>query len=105
MLVTFSSDAYADITLFGDQAMQLIEMMGHSRVVPGAILAADVPAALATLQRAITNTADVTKDTDKNDDDDDETKEDQVPLSTRAFPLLQLLHAAASENADVLWHN
>ena len=46
MLVTFSTTAYADITMFGGVAVTLLEMMGHSGTVPGAILTADLPAAL-----------------------------------------------------------
>ena len=46
MLITFKSDAYADIIMFGDIAERLLKMMGHSGTVPSAILADDVPAAL-----------------------------------------------------------
>ena len=53
MLVTFTTDAHADITMFGDVALAMLKMMGHSATVPGAILAADVPAALAKLTAAI----------------------------------------------------
>ncbi|OFZ98258.1 MAG: hypothetical protein A2Z44_09265 [Betaproteobacteria bacterium RBG_19FT_COMBO_58_11] len=53
MLVTFTTDAYADITMFGDVALATLKMMGHSATVPGAILAADVPAALSRLTAAI----------------------------------------------------
>ncbi len=53
MLVTFTTDAYAGITLFGNVALAMLKMMGHSTTVPGAILAADVPAALSRLRAAI----------------------------------------------------
>ena len=53
MLVTFSCPAYADITMFGDVAVRLIKLMGHSGTVPGALLAADVQAALARLEAAV----------------------------------------------------
>lgn len=53
MLVTFTTDAYADITMFGDIALAMLKMMGHSKTVPGAILAADVPMALDRLKAAI----------------------------------------------------
>jgi len=53
MLVTFTTKAYADITMFGDVALALLKKMGHSATVPGAILAADVPAALSKLTAAI----------------------------------------------------
>jgi len=42
MLVTFTTDAYADITMFGDVALAMLKMMGHSATVPSAILEADV---------------------------------------------------------------
>ena len=53
MLITFSTKAYADITMFGDVALHLIHLMGHSGSVPGAILAEDVPAALEKLKAAL----------------------------------------------------
>ncbi len=42
MLVTFSTDAYASITIFGDVALSMLEKMGCSATVPGAIQAPDV---------------------------------------------------------------
>ena len=53
MLVTFTTKAYADITMFGDVALSMLKMMGHSGTVPSAIRAADVPAALSRLKAAI----------------------------------------------------
>ena len=49
MIVTFTTKAYTDITMFGDVALSLLNMMGHSGTVPSAILAADVPEALTQL--------------------------------------------------------
>ena len=46
MLVTFTTQGSANITLFGDIALAMLKMMGHSATVPGAILAEDVPVAL-----------------------------------------------------------
>lgn len=53
MLITFTTDAHANITMFEDDALTMLKMMGHSATVPGAILAADVPAALSRLTAAI----------------------------------------------------
>jgi hypothetical protein len=53
MLVTFSTKAYADITLFGDIALTLLKMMVHSATITGAILAADVPAVGAECQLGV----------------------------------------------------
>jgi len=39
MLVTFTTKAYADITMFGDVAVAMLKMMGYSGTVPSAIRA------------------------------------------------------------------
>ena len=45
MLITFKTRAYADITMFGDVALQLIELMGRRDTVPSAIYPEDIPKA------------------------------------------------------------
>jgi len=97
MLVTFTTDAYADITMFGDVALAMLKMMGHSGTVPSAILAADVPAALSRLTAGI-EAAKAEPSVDEKDED-----EPQVSLSNRALPLINLLTAAARESCDVMW--
>ena len=97
MLVTFTTKAYADITMFGDVALVLLKMMGHSGTAPSAIRAADVPAALSRLEAAINATKATPPLEDKNADDA------PVSLAHRALPLIELLTAAAKENCDVMW--
>jgi hypothetical protein len=101
MLITFKSDAYADITLFGDVALQLLKMMGHSGTVPGAILAEDVPAALDRLKRGIDVEKSVPASPENSQDKD---PDDQVvSLTYRALPLIELFTAAAKKNCNVMW--
>ena len=97
MLVTFTTDAYADITMFGDVALALLKMMGHSGTVPSAILAADVPVALSRLTAGI----EAEKAAPTVDDEDED--EPQVSLSNRALPLINLLTAAVRDGCDVMW--
>lgn len=97
MLVTFTTKAYADITMFGEVAKSLIEMMGHTPTVPGAIVAADVPAALRRLTTAIDSQQTVPPVPDPDAD------EPPVSLAHRALPLIDLLAAAAAAQADVMW--
>lgn len=99
MLVTFSTDAYADITMFGDIALTMLEMMGHSKTVPGAILAADVPMALSRLKTAIE--AEKTSSSSKGKEEDED--EPVVSIADRALPLINLLTAAAKAECDVMW--
>jgi len=101
VLVTFTCKAYADITMFGDVALGMLRMMGHSETVPGALLAEDVPAALERLKRAVEAAkAQPDQNADVRDDDSDEPP---VSLAHRALPLIELLAAAARQNCDVMW--
>ena len=101
MLVTFTTDAYADITMFGADALAMLKMMGHSATVPGAILAADVPAALSRLTAAI-DAEKISAPLKKKDEDKDD-EEPEVSIAHRAMPLIELLAAAAKANVNVMW--
>jgi hypothetical protein len=103
MLVTFTCKAYADITMFGDVALTLLKMMGHSGTVPGAILAEDVPAALDCLKRAIEAEKPEPAQGESTESEDEDRDEPRVRLATRALPLIELLTAAAKADADVMW--
>lgn len=98
MLVTFTTKAYADITMFGDVAQAMLKMMGHSTTVPGAILAADVPAALSQLTAAIEK-----EKTAPPAEEDKDADEPVVSMVHRALPLMSLLAAAAKAEANVMW--
>jgi hypothetical protein len=95
MLVTFTTDAYANITMFGDVALTMLKMMGHSGTVPSAILAADVPVALSRLTAAI----DAENASPPVADED----ESVVSMANRGLPLIDLLTAAAKSGCNVMW--
>ena len=105
MLVTFRTKAYANITMFGDVAKQLLELMGHSGAIPSAIKAGDVPTALARLETALAQrqAAETTESPEDEDVDDDYDAPRKITLAQRAVPLLELLGAAAATKADVMW--
>ena len=105
MLVTFRTKAYANITMFGDVAKQLLELMGHSGTVPSAIRAEDVPTALARLEAAIAQrkAAEAAKAPEDEQGRDGYDAPRKVTLSQRAVPLLELLRAAAAKKQEVMW--
>jgi hypothetical protein len=100
MLITFSCPAYADITMFGDVAIRLLQLMGHSGTVPSALLAKDVPAALARLEAAIAAARQLPEPEAPADDEDES---EPVSLPHRALPLIDLLKAAAKAECNVMW--
>jgi len=117
MLVTFRSKATESITMFGDVAHALLELMGASGHVPGALNAQDVPPALTRLEAEIeamkaqadaptpaqpANNEDFAADEDA-DAESGKPKERPVSLTTRAIPLLSLLKRAAAAHEGIVW--
>ncbi len=98
MLVTFKTKAYADITMFGDVALTLLKMMGHSGTVPSAIEAEDIPAALEQLRTAIG----LDKSAESSDEKDDD-GQPKIGIAKRALPLIELLDAAVKAKTYVIW--
>ncbi|EGQ7946083.1 DUF1840 domain-containing protein [Vibrio parahaemolyticus] len=107
MLITFRCRSYANVTMFGDIALEMIKMMGHSGTVPGSISAQDVPDALSKLTSALSakNAAEENLPTDADVDEEEEQVEPAVSLGRRAFPLIELLKSAIKEECEVMWDN
>lgn len=109
MLVTFKTNAYSDITMFGSAAVSLLKLMGQSGNVPGAIMADDVPEALRKLNEALgamsTEQTESPNDQEHANTFDDEEKEPAIGLDKRAGPLVSLLNAAVVAKENVLWNS
>jgi len=99
MLIKFDSEV-GSFTMDGAIAVQLIRAMGHSGTVPGAILPADIPGALARLQGVVDKSPTGGKAPAAKSADESEV---QVSLRQRAFPLIELLTLAAARGKEVLW--
>ncbi|HHF3240130.1 DUF1840 domain-containing protein [Vibrio sp. Vb2704] len=105
MLITFRCRSHSNVTMFGDIALDMLKMMGHSGTVPGSISAQDVPGALSRLTSALSakNAAEENLPTDV--DEEEEQAEPAVSLGRRAFPLIELLKSAIKEECEVMWDN
>ncbi|MGG5574949.1 DUF1840 domain-containing protein [Vibrio diazotrophicus] len=106
MLVTFSCKNHANVTMFGEIAKEMIKMMGHSGTVPGAILAPNVPEALAHLKSALEQ--EKLRDlniAETDDEDENENSEYTVSIIHRAYPLLELLNTAIEGKCNVMWES
>ena len=88
--------------MHGDAAIALLRAMGHSGTVPGAILAADLPAALAQLRRTLEAQAAAPPPPDGEDEDEQE-REPPVSLRMRAVPLLDMIETAIARDSDLMW--
>lgn len=103
MLIVFTSPAFYNITMFGDIAEQLIRMMGHSGAIPGALGADDIPRALEQLQGAV-RSAEQQPAPEQQDEDEEGEEDEDVSLSHRAYPLIEMLKAAAEEKTTIRWY-
>lgn len=99
MLIKFDSEV-GSFTMDRNIGVQLLRAMGHSGTVPGAILPADIPSALARLQALVAKSP---PDSNSPAGKSDEASEVLVSLRQRAFPLIELLTRAAARGKDVLW--
>ena len=109
MLVTFRSKAGASITMLGDHALKMLELMGASGKIPGAFNAEDVPMALRSLQAGLQTEAERTSTpappalNEDRSDDEQTPRAANVSLATRAAPLVNLLQRAAAAKAALTW--
>ena len=106
MIVHFSTRTGA-LTLHGDAAVALLRAMGHSGTVPGAILAPELPAALAHLRRTLDELAAHPPQSPptRAEDEDDEEREREPPVSLRmrAVPLIDMIETAIARGSDLMW--
>lgn len=98
MLIRFRSNA-GDMTMFGEVALELIRMMGHSGTVPSALLAKDIPPALERLKTGVA----ATPAPAPRDEQAEREEGPRVSLQQRAFPLIELLERCAKNGWDVMW--
>jgi len=106
MIVKFSTRTGA-LTMHGDAAVALLRAMGHSGTVPGAILAPDLPEALANLRKALETQADLPAppqtEAPEEEDEDRGSAPPPVTLRMRAVPLIDMIETAIARGSDLMW--
>ncbi len=109
MLVTFKSDASADVIMLGDAANRLIGILGKDTGdKKGIVTVEQLPGAIARLRAAIEE--DRARQAERSADDDDSEQDGDkkgmaapVGLAQRAWPLLDMLEASQREGVPVVW--
>jgi hypothetical protein len=108
MLVRFSSEVGGFI-MFGDAALKLLCMTGHSASVPGAIAAEQMVQALERLEAQVNALTLLVTDAPRgaagevsyNNDGKDTAR--SVSLAQRAFPLVELMRRAVTRECAIQW--
>jgi len=103
MIVKFWTNAGA-IVMHGDVAVALLRGLGHSGTVPGAILAADLVAALPRLRRYLDALPPLPPPAASPErDGEEEESEPPISLRTRAVPLIDMIETAIARDSDLMW--
>jgi hypothetical protein len=107
MLVRFKT-RFGHLTMFGDAAATMLKLLGHSGTIPGAIVNADLPAALESLKAGIERDGDQpapepgAKPATAEEIDADPRRA-PVTLRMRAAPLIELIEDASRRGGDLMW--
>lgn len=108
-LVVFRSKAAGEIFMFAETARRIFEILGRSEAPRGVITAEQVPDALRRLEAAVEQEkADIKARAEATDQDDRRGTDGPaapapITLGQRAFPLIEMLRAAAKRNVDITW--
>ncbi|CAN5868563.1 hypothetical protein BH11PSE12_BH11PSE12_06940 [soil metagenome] len=112
MLITFTSKAAAEVTMYKEHARRALELLNKD-VNRGVITVAETADAIKVIEAAVAESRahpvseDVVRDIDvhhnEDGDDNDHEQAEQVSFSARMYPLLEMLHAAQKNQRDVVW--
>ena len=104
MLVTFKSEADADIVMYRKHAEPILQMLGKD-VERGILTPEELPQAIATLEAAIEADRRAHPGLDEAEEEKarEEGKEVPVEFHRRAWPLLQMMKRALAEKKPVVW--
>ncbi|HTT11741.1 MAG TPA: DUF1840 domain-containing protein [Burkholderiaceae bacterium] len=107
-LIVFRSKAAGEIYMFAETAHRLLEIIGKADTPRGVVTAEQIPDALARLVAAVEAEKEQQADAARGREDaekrgDASAGERPISLSQRAFPLIEMLRAAAKRKVDVTW--
>lgn len=108
MIITFKSRATADTLMFGDNARQLLSLMGKSFEPKGIITPEQLPAAIEALKRAATESREAERGRPEPDDENEDRPPamlSPVSLAQRAAPLIEQLERSLKAGQPVIWES
>lgn len=111
MLITFKSEASADVIMLDRDAKKIIALLGKDAGdTRGIVTVEQLPAAIASLRKAIDE--DRERQAQRTDEDDAADREAgrtgmaaPVGIAQRAWPVFDMLERALKEKVPVIWEN
>ena len=105
MIYKFKSKASGDVIMMGPSGDQLMQIIGKPPAPKGIVEVADMPAAIAAIERAIADD-EAAAEEHKRKAEAEGTKlppRESVSLRQRAWPMVELLRRSQAAGADVVW--
>lgn len=112
MLVRFKSKAAAEVLMYEEHARRILDLF-HKDLARGVITAEEMPQAVSKLEAEIAESRmhpisdevshDITAHHGEAGDDNEHEPVEVVTFATRAYPLLEMMRAAARDRKDVMW--
>ncbi len=112
MLITFTSKAATEITMYQEHARRILELIKKD-VERGILTPAELPHAIKMLEQAVEDSKahpisdEVQRDVHAHHNEDGDDNEHEAPeivsFATRAYPVLEMLYAAHRMNREVMW--
>ena len=107
-LVVFRSKAAGEIYMFEETAHRMFDIIGKEHTPRGVITAEQIPDALAKLVAAVEAEKSAQAESSRERDEAERRGEPQaaerpITLGQRAYPLIEMLRAAAKRKVDVTW--
>jgi hypothetical protein len=102
MIYKFKSKAAGDVIMMGPSGDQVLRIIGKEPSPKGIIEPAQMPAAIQSLEQAVT-TEEAARKEAQEDDGAKPGKGDGISLRQRAWPLVEMMRRAHSANENIVW--
>lgn len=107
-MITFKSQASADVMMFGDVAKQMMGLFGKEASDQGTVTVEDLPSAITRLKAAVAAnkmalTGRPTDGLAKQETPEETGQESFVSIAQRAQPLLELFEQSLQAQVPVVW--
>ena len=103
MIYKFKSQADADLIMLQANGDQMLDIVGKEPSTQGIITVAQIPAAIAALEKAIKDHDAVEAKRHENAEQIAEVEGESIMLRHRAGPFIDLLKISAQAGKDVVW--
>ena len=104
MLYKFKSKDAADVIMLGPNGDHVLRLLGREPAPKGIIEPGDMPAAIATLERAVADDeADSQRRRDEAEDAGEAAPQAAVTLRQRVWPLVEMMRQCHRDGQPIVW--